>query len=175
MKNNILALILAGFTMITNDVYSQLKTHELGLRLEGVERFQDFDFVYRHSLKKEDKFVRYRLATFNIGAIDGAVLTNIGLGVSWENRKPAKAKLQFAHGVDLGGSFSFRLYYLPELRLRVGYMIGVQYQISENFRIGLETIPNVALLLGERIEYTFNIGLDNPEALALTFVYVLTK
>lgn len=177
MKNTILIFILAGFTMMANDVYSQLKTHEFGLRLEGVERFQDFDFVYKHSLKKEDKFVRYRLVTFNIGSVTDLPFGNtaLSIGVGWENRKPTNAKFQFAYGFDLGFDFSILIEENSGFRLQLGYILGVQYRISEDFRIGLETIPNVALLLSNRIEYTFNIGLDNPEALALTFVYVLNS
>lgn len=178
MKNLILALVLAGFMTTTHHLYSQSKTYELGLRLEGVENFQDFDFVYKQSLKKENKFVRYRLVAFNIGGFTDAALgnTGLGIGVGWENRRPASSKFQFAYGFDLGFDFAILLDADSGFHFQVGYILGVQYRISEEFRIGLETIPNFSVLLRNAgVEYNLNIGLDNPEALALTFVYVFTK
>lgn len=174
MKNLILVLALAGFMNVTH-LYSQSKTYELGLRLEGTEGFQDFDFVYKQSLKEENKFVRYRLVVFNIGSFTDVTLgnTELSLGVGWEKRKTLSSKFQFAHGFDLGFDIALLIEEESGIGLQIGYMIGVQYRISEEFCIGLETIPNFSVLFGESISYNFTMEFDNPKALALTFVYVL--
>jgi len=141
-----IAYLLLGSTA----TFGQTTTHELGLRLFGLD---DFDFVYKKG-KAENRFTRFRLAIFDLrfngigneGRSNSAF--NVGLAIGTERRKSIKNELLFIHGFEpslrVGISNNSRDEVAMGVNLGIGYVLGLQYDISEHFYANIELIPTVS-------------------------------
>ena len=112
--------------------------------------------------------MRYSLANLLVAYAGGdAIGAAIGFNIGWENRKPITSKLQFLHGFEPGFFLS------PSIaELRLGYVLGFQYSLSDELFMNIETVPNASATVKPRLhEYRFD-GLTN---IALTLGYTFTK
>ncbi len=161
--------------------FGQTTTHELGLRFFGLD---DFDFVYKKGTK-ENRFTRFRLANFNFQFDQGDRTDNsfvtVGLAVGWENRKAIKEKLYFVHGFEPRLSMTLLNDQSSEdalvLNPGIGYILGFQYDVSDNFYVNLEVVPSLSFLY--RTDYDefhdFRVwGNFNTDGIALSLVYRFT-
>ena len=123
-------------------------THEIGVRFSGLN---DFNFLYKKG-KSENKFTRYRLgvANFQFAKNDSdSKATNMSLafGIGFERRKKIVDQLFFIHGFEpslqvnyhrANGNNTYQ--FTP----RIGYILGIQKDFSNNLSLSLETIPSIA-------------------------------
>lgn len=177
-----LLLLLCVFTLILSAQSKQPRegrTHEIGLRLSGLE---NFDFIYKKSLS-QDTYRRYRVFTssatfFNLdGTSIGDFSVNAAIGK--ERRLPIADKLNFIRGPEysaglnlVGTDDNFQFLVV----VGIGYVLGFTYQVSDKFFIGLETIPSVSIGYGNGSSQVvaFSAGF-NSNAIALTAVYRFDK
>ena len=180
MKKQYLTLCTLAFLMfsVLNQAQGQSRTHELGLRLSGLE---NFDFIYKRS-KDEQRFTRYRVllgrGQFASHSNGDAVNIALGLAIGREHRKAIGRNLSFVHGWEPGfniaassGSDRTNIFIAPFL----GYVLGFHLDISESFYINIETIPslsgNFRINDGEISDnYSVDFGF-NSNAVALTLAY----
>jgi len=150
---------------------------EMGLRLRGVD---NFDFIYKKQIG-ENRYKRIRLlfSDLRFRRLNDTNLFNASLGgaIGWEKRRTIAGKVQFLHGwepflnLDLtarDGDFGLNTI------LGIGYVLGFQLMVSEQFYVALETIPS--------LRSNFSVGESTPDdvaieagfrsnAVALTLVY----
>ena len=155
------------------------RTHEIGVRLNGLD---DFNLMYKTSIG-EDTYRRYRLLLTEIDLVttDGnnAGTFSFGGSIGKERRSDVAEKLQFNRGPELfasvlavGTDDDFRL----QLRPGFGYVLGLQYNLSDQFYVGLETIPSVTLRIdpGDPVTVGVNAGF-NSTAVSLLALYRFTR
>jgi hypothetical protein len=129
---------------------------ELGVRLNGLNLggYNDFSVVYKKQ-KANGKYARWRAA---YGEFNGQYLdqvNNFGLGFTLsygvEKRKELNPKFDFIRGPEAGIGFSLNTArsFSPRTNtsFRLGYILGLQYQISKTFFVNLETIPSASISL----------------------------
>ena len=159
---------------------AQSPEHELGIRLANL---QDFGVVYKRK-KSENKYLRLTLAIAEFrfqsreGSDNDVFSTSLNLGVGIEKRKAINQKLQFIHGFDpaLGIGLTtvlddFQLRLTPSL----GYILGFQLNLADNFYINLETRPRLIVSVpidntGVQENITVDLGL-NSNVVFFSFVY----
>jgi len=186
MKSIRWTTVLAAFLLLgSSATFSQTTTHELGLRLFGLD---DFDFVYKKS-KDENRFTRFRLAVFDFGFnninIDNEDRStssfNVGLAIGTERRKEIKENFYFIHGFEpilgVGISNDIQDETRLGLNLGIGYILGFQHDISEKFYANIELIPAISTFyqtnFDEFNEFRVNTQLRS-NAIALSLVYRFT-
>lgn len=137
--------------------------HELGLRFFGLN---DFNFIYKKQTAPE-KYRRYRLGYTNFNYVKNGPQhsTNIGLSIAigHERRRQIAEKLKFLNGWELLGNFSGNFinndedsYEQLNITPGIGLVLGFQYDLSEKFRLSLESIPSL------NASYTYVSG-PNPD------------
>lgn len=151
---------------------------EIGLRLTGLE---NFDLIYKRE-KNTNQFFRHRLGLINFGVTgkDDTSVSEFGLGYAFgiEKRKSVNEKLNFIHGIEPriatqyssmdGNTIGW------DLMVGVGYVLGFQYDFSDRFYVGLETVP--ALTYARELDgpskgtYELNVGF-NSSAVALILAH----
>lgn len=114
----------------------------------------NFNFIYKKALE-ENKYRRYD-ASFTIVYFDensisnpyslNTLVTDISFTLGTENRKYIDDKFKFVHGFYYGGGI--KMYFqedntLVELNPKFGYLLGVQYDINDQFYIGATTFPGI--------------------------------
>jgi hypothetical protein len=119
---------------------------EIGIRLWGLN---DFDFIYKKQ-KKENRYTRIRFVTGDFTINDFKNFNsalNLGLGFGKETHKPIHEHLSFIRGYEIIASAGNTIaqeqaffYVSPGL----GLVLGLQYDISQNFSLTLETIPGIS-------------------------------
>jgi hypothetical protein len=136
--------------MATNS-NAQVQNREIGVRFSNLS---SFDLVYK-TQKAENKFRRYRLGAANIGlsTLGGSTQGqfNAQFAIGTEKRKNIAPNLQFIHGFE--PAFSLMAYSLNSnatfmLGLGLGYVLGVQYDLSPKMYINLEAIPSINASMG---------------------------
>lgn len=151
---------------------------EIGLRLTGLE---DFDLIYKRE-KSANQYFRHRLGLISFGVTgkDDTSVSEFGLGYAFgiEKRKPVNDKLNFIHGFEPRIASQYRSMDGNtigwDLMVGVGYVLGFQYDFSEKFYVGLETVP--ALTYARELDgpskgaYEFNLGF-NSSAVALILAH----
>jgi len=151
--------------------YSQTK--ELGLRLNNLT---DFSFIYKKE-KSELKYIRHRFGIVNLGISDVADNKNYNIGLGYaigiEKRKSINEKLMFIHGFEpqLAANISKNMIVLNPA---IGYVLGFQYTINDDFYVSVETIPslngNIVIRDNSSNLYSLNAGF-NSNFVALTIAY----
>ena len=156
------------------------RVHEIGVRMSGLD---DFDLMYKKSLDDAATYRRYRLFFSELSYlnVDGTSVgtLNVGASIGRERRSAVTDRLQFNRGPELFAS----LQYLgvdgeSQLTLSpgVGYVLGLQYNLSDEFYLGIETIPSVSLRVGvgEPTIVGFNAGF-NSSALSVLAMYRFSR
>lgn len=161
----------------THFVHAQNDFHEIGTRFNS---FDDFGIIYKKQTD-ENRYTRYNLAFTNIGVTTGNLTTafngGVGFGMGWEKREELSEKLQFVHGFspsatvnhsDAGNG-------ITAVGLSMGYVLGVQYNVSSEFYVSIEAVPSftvTGLFPGgnQSSTFNFNVGGTTQNA-ALTVAY----
>ncbi|MDF9795085.1 hypothetical protein OKW21_000348 [Catalinimonas alkaloidigena] len=114
----------------------------------------NFSFIYKKELE-ENKYKRYD-AFFSMVYLDrrstsnsyllSTLVTDISFTLGTENRKYINDKFKFVHGFYYGGGI--KMYFqegntVVELIPEFGYLLGVQYDINDQFYIGATTFPGI--------------------------------
>jgi len=128
-------------------------THEVGIRFSGISfsGLNNFNLLYKKG-KGENKFTRYRIgvARFQFTKNDAenkATNVSLGFGIGFERRKKIVDQLFFIHGfepalqVNYHSSNGNNTY---QFTPRIGYILGIQKDFSNNLSLSLETIPSIA-------------------------------
>lgn len=188
--NAFLILMMVVGTALNGALHAQSAemnvNHELGLRLFGLN---DFDFIYKKQ-KASEKYRRYRLGYTNFnysknGQQRNAII-NIAFAFGYERRRQIAEKLKFINGWELLGDFGVSSIknndaHQEQVNLSpgIGIVLGFQYDISEKFRISLETIPSITAsysLVGGPNPDRFQVnGGFNTSAVALSMVYCFSN
>lgn len=156
MKFKLLLLSLLLTALCASTISAQDQQHELGLQLRS---FNDFTIIYKKK-RAENKFTRFRIGSVNASFRDSQVqgfggdfTGRIQFSMGWENRKLVADKVQFYNGFEPRISISYSEFvrnnsadYSFLISPGLGYVLGFQYLVSEEFVINLETIP--ALVAG---------------------------
>lgn len=117
-----------------------IDSQEFGLHTSGLN---SLGLVYKDQVK-DQVFRRYRLAALQFNAQSSSPSTNfqynVSFSVAYEMRKSISTKLEFLHGPDfqfgLGGAEN-----RTDLFVGLAYVLGMQYQLNEDFVLGLELLP----------------------------------
>lgn len=120
---------------------------ELGIHLPSLNYF---GLVYKDQAD-ENSFWRYRVAALQLNMSPSAPSANfqfnLAFSAGYENRRSYRDKLEFLYGPEFlfgfGGSDSF-----SNIFFGAGYVLGMQYQLPADFKIGLEIIP--------ALQYSYN-------------------
>ncbi|MEM6804877.1 MAG: hypothetical protein AAF696_25995 [Bacteroidota bacterium] len=140
-------LCLAALTLsMPSDLQAQ--THEIGIRLSSLE---NFDFIYKKE-RAPDRFARYRLGIAGINYVNNEAADNLSLQFGFaygvERRRAINDELSFIHGFE---PFINLLYnsgtVVSNLNVNagLGYVLGFQYDFSEEFYVNMETIPSIGI------------------------------
>jgi hypothetical protein len=155
---------------------------ELGVRFDGINfnGFNNFSLVYKKP-KATDKYVRWRATYGQVGVSsdEGADSNfNFGAGLNFgiEKRKTLAEKFQFCRGLEYGAGLSFfdgdNSDAILSVGVRVGYVLGLQYNATKNVFVNLETIPGVSLGFDSNagdFSVQGNVGFNSVAALTLGF------
>lgn len=101
---------------------------------------------------KENRMVRFRSMNMNIGlGANNNFNLGGGLAVGFQKYKPLKEDISFYHGFEPGLSYGFQrinennfIINQNMLSARLGYMLGVSLDITENFKLYGEITPFIA-------------------------------
>ncbi|HKK79382.1 MAG TPA: hypothetical protein VJ933_07115 [Phaeodactylibacter sp.] len=172
-----LVLLLSLSLQAHSQTSDSTSWREMGLRLSGVD---NLDFIYKKQLG-ENRYKRIRLlfSDLQFRRLNDTNLFNASLGgaLGWEKRRTIAEKVQFLHGWEPFLNLSFNStndrFGLNTI-LGVGYVLGFQLTVSEQFYVALETIPSLSINLnaGEAASDAVAVGAGfNSNAVALTLVY----
>ena len=136
-------LLLLPILLLTGSLHGQ-KMQEFGLTLSS---FDSFGVIYKKQLKKETRYLRVSGANVNYLSFGSDVLNiQIGASVGWENRKALNKKFKFIHGFEIGTAIGFGNLsndLILQVAPSVGYILGGQYQLNDDFYVNLEIVPRV--------------------------------
>lgn len=174
MKNQILNTLILLFLFTTHSFSQGPISREFGIRSSS---FQDFGFIYKKETKPNTLW-RFRMAystfQFNYNGLveQGQSSVKMGFAIGREKRKALNDKFYFYRGLDTELQFSSSsagssLILYP----RIGYVLGFQYNITNDFYVSLETIPGLSVSYDFENDYTTaDLGF-NQNAAALTVAY----
>ena len=153
LTTKIFILFFGTFLFFGHQSHAQNQNREIGLHMSGLN---DFNFIYKRQ-KEENKFARYRFLFTNLGYRgfegDNSGNFNFGFGIAAgvEKRRSISEKLQFIHGweprLTLNLTANSDNYFL-NIRPAIGYVLGLQLDLSEKFYVGVETIPSLSAGFG---------------------------
>lgn len=177
----ILCLILFAFS--SNVLFSQVTHREIGVKLN---RFRNIDLIYKRGTA--DRLIRYEVMLPSIGYQGSNLIFAAKLGIGVEKRKSLTDKLDFIHGFSSSITSSrFNVLSLTNndrrlvpqtlFSLKVGYMLGLRYKISDSFAISLSTTPSLDMGFSfDDRSFRDDLKLRggfNARPLSLTFTYRL--
>ena len=168
-------LLLLACLFSSLNAATQSNTKELGIRFTSLDRY---DLLYKKEVK-QDVYRRLGLAFLNLSYVtregfDGGS-ANIGGSIGRERRRQVSERVTFAHGLQVsanvgiaGAGDNTQVQVAPGL----GYLLGFQYNVSEQFYVGVEVIPDASLQLtfGEVTTAGVRAGLSTS-GVGLTAVY----
>lgn len=153
-------------------LYLSGQSHEMGLRSTG---FNSFELLYKRA-KSENRFHRFRSGFAALSAYqdgnNGEQNLILGLSYGYEKRAELAPKTVLLHGLEPSLSLDFNSQG-SGLGLSLGYILGLQYHLNEQFNLALEVIPSLGFRyrnLNGRDIYQYNLGF-NSQTVALTVVY----
>lgn len=188
-------LTLVLFALISTTLSAQDKRNEVGLYLPQLSTLPDLDnigFIYKKD-RGNDRFIRFKLATLNASYSDQPPIEQfdffLDIAVGHEKRVSIDEKVSFVHGfepqisyarqvtkgspADPPGFKNTNTLFRPQL----GYIIGVQYSLSDSFYFNIETVPAIGVDIRENDRFRSNetstrlTGGFNSSAVALTVAY----
>ena len=179
-KNLVIIFTLLLFTIcISAQTTNEGRKREIGLRFSNInfDGINDFNLVYKKQKRNNDnKYRRYRMLIANFTSsdfFDDFANSNIQIGaaIGLEKRKQLNDRFKFIHGLELFFDYQGkRIEDAPEIvtsnniGLSIGYVVGFQYDLNNNFCLNLETIP--AIRTNSTIE---SISPENEYSLGFTF------
>jgi opacity protein-like surface antigen len=178
----VLATIIVA-TLLSTSLAAQNK--EIAIRALSLGDLGNTQFMYKKQ-KSATTYRRYRLITGNagfsfLGSDNTRSQFSTGFFTGLENRRELNDRFQLIHGLEvgLGGTFSDLSNNQTNLQINatLGYVVGLQYSISEAFSIGIETIPSLSYGYSRSSRNStattnHRIGLNlNSNAVAFTGVY----
>ncbi|MCR9153988.1 MAG: hypothetical protein NXI09_07765 [Bacteroidetes bacterium] len=158
MKKQVLFLLLA----IPFIAWSQGESkQEIGLHMSSIN---NFGMIYKNGLESGN-FWRYRVAALQVNSFSSNpgdnISFNLAFSAGYEKRKDISTKLEFISGPEfqfgLGGSENTSTIFLA-----FGYVLGVQYNLNADFKIGIEAIPAL------RYSYSENANNSNSDQFSLS-------
>ncbi|MEM6644561.1 MAG: hypothetical protein AAF616_16400 [Bacteroidota bacterium] len=146
--------------------------------MSGVD---NFDFIYKKE-KAPNKYSRIRLGFANISfasvADDNVANVALGIALGSEKRKAINEKLNFYQGPEPFANISLSVVGdddgIFSAQAGLGYVLGFQYNFSDEFYVSAETIPSLGLNFtsGEFTDPTIGIFAGfNSNAVAVTVAY----
>ena len=181
-KKITLTLLFSFLFAGLSQVQAQSDYREVGTRFAS---FDNFGIIYKKETA-ENKLTRYNLAftSLNLSESSGQTVFSGGLsfGIGWEKRKQISDKLMFIHGFSPSFTFGYANASgaggsTSSLGINLGYVLGLQYNISDELYFNIETVPgfvsNAAFRPGANV-YNFGIRGDSQSA-ALTLAYRFRK
>ena len=174
-------LIASAFSFSQSDSIKR----EFGLRFTGLSNYGG---IYKYHLK-ENKYRRIRFAAADLSfqKVFGDFVPNdnfysnayLSAAFGAEKRFEINEKFSFVRGreiiVSASHSYNNTPFSTTALGIGYGFVLGVNYQVSENFLINLETIPAISTSVSynrpmNNYDLKANIGL-NTNLLAISFLY----
>ena len=164
---------------ICHTARSQSDYREVGARFNS---FDNFGVIYKKE-RSENRLTRFNLAVLNLGLVEGSRFDQYSIGaefsMGWEKRKPIEDKLRFIHG--LSPSIGFNHSELTNgtensqtnIILQLGYILGLQYDISETLYVNIEVIPGLRANNSSQLDgdfWTFNLG-GGTQSAGITIAY----
>lgn len=169
------------FSLFFSCSASAQQAKEIGLRATN---FDQFSLLYKRETKSQ-KFLRLRFIFANLqyASLNGNPLgsASFGFAIGLEKRRPLSDRLDLLTGPE--PFFNFNLVAgtdadISSFGLGLGYVIGFQYALSDQFHIGIEAIPSVSAQFtsfeNEVNNLTVQAGVSNT-GIALTGVYRFNK
>lgn len=171
---HIFSLLLTFQVAGTLSVDAQFDKREVGLTISN---FQNFGAVLKKQVA-DNKYDRLSASNLQFNAFGANRAMAIGLGAGREKRKAVGAKTKFIHGpsalFNIAMSNSEQGLSSANLQAGAGYILGLMYDLNEDFYIGLETIPsitaNISKISGQDIQIGSQIGF-NQSAVTLSIVH----
>ncbi|SER24581.1 hypothetical protein [Neolewinella agarilytica] len=173
-------LCLLLFSALISTAATAQTNREIGVRATGID---NVSLLYKRQLASGN-YMRYRLIFSNISLQTAGANTiarfNTSLAVGVEKRKPLAERLTLLYGLEptLGLSVSSTTNFSSlTINAGLGYVIGVQYTLSDHFHIALETIPSVNVFMSVNSsvsQYGVLAGFSN-NSLAVSGVYQFSK
>lgn len=133
---------------------------EIGVRTTN---FNTLDLVYAFHTKA-NRMVRLRAGQFHFNVNSGNINTRLSLAVGFQRYKTIDDKFSFYHGFEpalFNTTFGNDLPEYNSSQLRLGYMIGFNFDLNEKLKLYVETIPNLYY------NYTFIEGNPNTNSSTL--------
>ncbi len=168
-------LITACISTLSGQDTTAVKMREVGIRLNKFN-LEDFSFIYKFE-KSPNKYRRIRFAYADLNLGSSISLISLGMAYGAEKRRAIGDKIDFIHGFEGTGSFSFFSVGGLDgnsgiIGAGLGYVLGLQYNFNTNFYVNLETIPSLNVVFQSDVEDEININAGfNSDAVALTFAY----
>lgn len=136
----VLLLCLPIFSQAQSESATAEEKMELGIHFPGIN---NFGIIYKNQ-SSANSYWRYRIAAIQLNTSPSFPSANfqfnLALSAGYEKRKSFREKLELLYGPEMqigyGGSNDYSTYFLG-----LGYVLGVQYDLAANFKIGLELIP----------------------------------
>jgi len=183
-KTSTLLFILIIGLALGHKAQAQSGYREVGTRFNS---FDNFGVIYKKE-RAENSLTRYNLAVLNLGLTEGSRFDGYSFGaqfgMGWEKRKQIEEKLKFIHGFSPAISFnSSKLTNFDNenssttISLELGYILGLQYDISENLYVNVEVVPGLRVSNSSQFDgdfWTFNLGGGTQNA-AITLAYRFKK
>lgn len=173
-----IAVLLIVFIGISSQLIAQVHSQqEVGLRLLNV---RDFNLIYKKQLPSA-KYLRLRSAFTRFSFTEA--ITTFGLGgyIGLENRKAIFGKPHLLSGPELGTFYTYSgvssgtISQIHLLSVSIGYMIGIQHQLSSNFNVSIEFVPTLSTSINI-VTPNFNLGFDASfSTIGLIFTYIFGK
>jgi len=177
-------LIASNSSQAQEQKTQERRPHEIGLRFNGVNfsGWNNFDVVFKKQKESsENRYNRYRLILLNISSGDvtsanqGSAFS-IGAAIGSEKRKSINDKFKFIHGPEFQFSYNDRstpTVISRHLNASIGYVVGSQYDINNNFCLTLEIIPSIynASSFGKKEILVSTFGFNWNSQAALSFMY----
>ena len=140
---------------------AESKKREIGLRFTSINfnGTNNFNVVYKKQKRtNENKYMRYRAMFIDISFKDhenpqaiSSIQGIFGLAIGVEKRKVINEKFKFVHGWEFACFMNNSHQFSPNnpdnysllINPSIGYVIGCQYDIKNNFCLNLELIPSL--------------------------------
>ncbi|GLR15619.1 hypothetical protein [Portibacter lacus] len=169
--------LFIAITISITTLSAQNTNTEIGLRLSN---FQSFGAIYKKEMRNGDYF-RLRGATgiFQLGLVNdnSSFQFRSDLAIGVEIRKKISDKLVFYRGFEPFLNLAYRSSTGPTANVGVGigYVLGLSYDINQQFYVSIETIPSLGLSIQasefEALDNVYVEGGINASNVALSIIH----
>lgn len=170
-------LLCCACILPQTELLGQEKVREIGPRLTNLS---SFGVIYKRETARKN-YLRIRLlagdVAFRSVGDNQSGQFSIGAAIGLEKRRKLAEKIQFVHGFEPSLDVSLNTTFDATsvlLQAGIGYVIGMQYDLSESLYISLETIPSLSFsgTATSRNQQTYQVRAGfNSNVAALTVAY----